>query len=176
METSETPAAEAPVESTPNPESEILDKITLPRVERVELYLSKDPVIKPLLEKKKTGVIDGKKCSKQALDVAIALVKSGKDPYQALKGDILDVARRVLQSGPPAVSTDEGAVVDPEVPKVKAVTQLNQSVAILSLLLSAKQIVDATDTFDGVKSRQKSLGELVDAYAKLAHVQIPSKS
>ena len=166
--------------ATTPPETEAAPAVEMPsasRVKRIEAILSADSAIK--LGKKEVSLKgrDGtsQRFSKAVVDVTIALIKEGKEPYTALKKDVLNTAKKVLglEEGEPTSPPSEPATAAVEGNERKP-SKTDQTISIVSLLLSAANIAEIADPNPGAESRRKKLVEIKDDYVKAANIRISS--
>ena len=159
------------------------NKLTPPRVRRIEETVMKDPELKALIKAREGRKDTPVKASEgdrpvmfhaDIVKITEALVAQDQDPYTARKNIILEVAKAVLTgSAPPVVATpvtpagsapatvESGGEEDDSIPGV------NPQLGILSLLLSCRQLMDH-DKATGSEARKKKIGALIDEVSELA--------
>ena len=147
------------------------------RVKRIEQLLIADSAIKEKLGKKEVNIKgrDGKdvKFHQQVVDVTAALLEAGKEPFTALKKDVMLMARKVLKIDETPVAPATEPPSAPADAPVKASKKIvDQTISIVSLLLSAINIAEIGDSHSGSDSRRKKLIEIKDEYVGAANIKV----
>lgn len=153
------------------------------RVKRVEQALKSDEIIKERLGKKSVKISGrggtSEHFTQEAVDVTNALIAAKKEPFTVLKKDIIATAMKVLNINSEAVapSTEPAA---PPTEKSEGKTAKNnsrsnavdQTLSIVSLLLSAINIAKHSDSHSGADARRKRLEEIKDEYVSAANIKV----
>jgi hypothetical protein len=171
-ETSEATAAPAAPEVAPP---------SAARVKRIEGLLIADPAIKEKLGKKEVSLKgrDGstQRFAPETIAVTQAIIDAKKEPFTVLKKEVLAIARKVLK-----VDEAVSPASEPTTPPVEAAAApaakggkkaaVDQTISIVSLLLSAINISEVGDTHSGAEARRKKLVEIKDEFVAAANIRI----
>lgn len=170
-------------EKTETNETTTVELPSQARVKRIEQVLTADPAIKEKLGKKEITLKDragqSQRFSKEVIDVTQALIDAKKEPFTVLKKDVLVMARKVLKmdetpvspnSEPPAAPSDASSSASTSKSNTKKV--VDQTISIVSLMLSAINIAEIGDSHPGADSRRKKLVELKDEYVAAANIKV----
>jgi len=152
------------------------------RVKRVEQVLRSDATLKERLGKKDVN-IKGRggtteRFTQEAVSVTQALLEAKKEPFTVLKKDIVLCAQKVLNINTEAVAQ----VAEPPPPpndnnksekgSKPQKTTVDQTISIVSLLLSAINIAKYSDSHSGADARRKKLEEIKEEYVAAANIKI----
>jgi hypothetical protein len=151
------------------------------RVKRIEQLLVADAAVKEKLGKKEV-VLKGRdgtpqRFAKEVIEVTQALIDAKKEPFTVLKKDVLTMARKVLKidESPVAPATEPPAAPETaSAPSTKASGKkvVDQTISIVSLLLSAINIAEIGDSHTGADARRKKLMEIKDEYVAAANIKV----
>jgi hypothetical protein len=149
------------------------------RVKRIEGLLIADPAIKEKLGKKEVSLKgrDGstQRFAPEVIAVTQAIIDAKKEPFTVLKKEVLAIARKTLKIDEAVAPASE-----PMTPPVEAAAAsakgkkaaVDQTISIVSLLLSAINISEVGDTHSGADARRKKLTEIKDEFVAAANIRI----
>jgi hypothetical protein len=160
-------------------ETETVELPSAARVKRIEQLLVADPAVKEKLGKKEVSIKgrDGQpqRFAKEVVEVTQALLDAKKEPFTVLKKDVLAMARKVLKiDETPVAPSSEPPAAPAETPTPKSSSKkvVDQTISIVSLLLSAINIAEIGDSHSGADSRRKKLVDLKDEYVAAANIKV----